>query len=213
MNTTLSIYEQFFGEREWENHSFSFFQRPVMNTEPIRCIGIPDVYRYIVGPFAKKQTEMLRSITDKDEARKYKARNFDFCTFSGVFSKRSKDGLLQHSELLCIDFDHVADIPSLRDRLLNDPCFETELLFRSPSGDGLKWVIDIERKGWEHSRFYNAVYNYLVASGYPEPDKSGSDVARSCFIPYDPNAFINLKYNDYEKKENFFTGEVGECPF
>ena len=74
-------------------------------------------------------------------------------------------------------------------------------------------MIDIERKGWEHSRFYNAVYNYLVASGYPEPDKSGSDVARSCFIPYDPEAYINSKYPEYVRKENFFTRAVGECPF
>ena len=118
----MSIYEQFFGEREWENHSFSFFRKPVSTTEPLRCITIPDIYRYIAGPYAKKQTEMLRSITDKDEARKYKARNFDFCTFSGTFSKRSKSNLLLQSNLLCLDFDHVADIPSLKERLLKDPC-------------------------------------------------------------------------------------------
>lgn len=155
---------------------------------------------------------MLRSITGKDQARKYKAENFDFCTFSGIFHTRNKDGLLQQSDLLCIDFDHVADIPSLYEKLLNDPCFETELLFRSPSGVGLKWIIQVFRKGWEHSRFFNAVLNYLVANGYPEPDKSGSDVSRSCFIPHDPEAYINPKYNNV-KDENFFTRRMGECPF
>jgi hypothetical protein len=178
----------------------------------LRCISIPDIYRYIVGPYAKKQTEMLRSITSKDQARKYKAENFDFCTFSGIFHNRNKDGLLQQSDLLCIDFDHVADIPLLHEKLLNEPCFETELLFRSPSGDGLKWIIQVFRKGWEHSRFFNAVYNYLVANSYPEPDKSGSDVSRSCFIPHDPEAYINPKYNNV-KDENFFTRRMGECPF
>ena len=208
----LSIYEEFFGVKEGELLSFSFFRKPIRNTEPLRCIGIPDIYRYIVGPYAKKQTEMLRSIMDKDQARKYKAENFDFCTFSGIFHTRNKDGLLQQSDLLCIDFDHVADIPSLHEKLLNDPCFETELLFHSPSGDGLKWIIQVFRKGWEHSRFFNAVFNYLVANGYPEPDKSGSDVSRSCFIPYDPEAYINPKYNNV-KDENFFTRRMGECPF
>lgn len=209
-----TLYETFFGEREGENHSFSFFRKPIRNTEPIRCITIPDIYRYIVNPrFAGSQTSMLRSITDKDTARKYKAENFDFCTFSGTFRSRNKSELLLHSELLCIDFDHIADIPSLKERLLNDPYFETELLFRSPSGDGLKWVVAIDRMGWEHSRFYKAVYNYLVANCYPEPDKSGSDVARSCFIPHDPEVFINPKYPEYVRKENFFTTAVGECPF
>lgn len=208
----LSIYEEFFGVKEGELLSFSFFRKPIRNTEPLRCIGIPDIYRYIVGPYAKKQTEMLRSITGKDQARKYKAENFDFCTFSGIFHTRNKAGLLQQSDLLCIDFDHVADIPSLHEKLLNDLCFETELLFRSPSGDGLKWIIQVFRKGWEHSRFFNAVLNYLVANGYPEPDKSGSDVSRSCFIPHDPEAYINPKYNNV-KDENFFTRRMGECPF
>lgn len=208
----LSIYEEFFGVKEGELLSFSFFRKPIRNTEPLRCIGIPDIYRYIVGPYAKKQTEMLRSITGKDQARKYKAENFDFCTFSGIFHTRNKAGLLQQSDLLCIDFDHVADIPSLHEKLLNDPCFETELLFRSPSGDGLKWIIQVFRKGWEHSRFFNAVFNYLVANGYPEPDKSGSDVSRSCFIPHDPEAYINPEYNNV-KDENFFTRRMGECPF
>lgn len=178
----------------------------------MRCIDIPDIYRYIVRPYAKQQTETLRSITDKDNARKYKAENFDFCTFSGIFRSRNKNDLLLHSELLCIDFDHVADIPSLKDRLLHDEYFETELLFRSPSGDGLKWIVAIDRKGWEHCRFYQAVYNYLVAKGYPDPDKSGSDVARSCFIPFDAEAYINPKYKNL-KDENFFTARMGECPF
>ena len=208
----LSIYEEFFGVKEGELLSFSFFRKPIRNTEPLRCIGIPDIYRSIVGPYAKKQTEMLRSITDKDQARKYKAENFDFCTFSGIFRTRSNNGIAQQSDLLCIDFDHVADIPSLRERLLDDSCFETELLFCSPSGDGLKWIIQVFRKGWEHSRFFNAVLNYLVANGYPEPDKSGSDISRSCFIPHDPEAYINPKYNNV-KDENFFTRRMGECPF
>ena len=208
------IYNSFFGTEDWENHSFSFFRKPIRSTEPLRSISIPDIYRYIVNPqYAGRQTETLRSITDSSEARKYKAENFDFCTFSGIFSKRAKDCLMLHSGLMCIDFDHVADVPSLKQRLLNDEYFETELLFRSPSGDGLKWVIATELRGWEHSRFYNAVYNYLVGTNYPEPDKSGSDVSRSCFIPYDPEVYINPKYPNIIKDENIFTGTVGECPF
>lgn len=208
----LDIYEEFFGVKEGEALAFSFFRKPIRNTQPLRCIGMPDIYRYIVGHYAKTQTETLRSITDKDAARKYKAEHFDFCTFSGIFRNRCRDGLLQQSDLLCIDFDHVADIPALKEKLFNDPYFETELMFRSPSGDGLKWVIQIDRQGLEHSLFFQAVYNYLVANGYPEPDKSGSDVSRSCFIPYDPEAYINPKYNNV-RDENFFSERMAGCPF
>lgn len=204
------IYKEFFGTEEVR--SFSYFRKPVRNTEPQQCITIPDIYRYIAGSYAKKQTETLRSIKEKDAARRYKAENFDFCTFSGIFRYRNKSGLLLKSNLLCLDFDHVADIPSLKEKLLNDPCFETELLFVSPSGDGLKLVVEIDYQGYEHSRFFDCVFNYLVEAGYPEPDKSGSDISRSCFIPHDPNAFINPKYGIH-RYENFFSTEVRPCPF
>ena len=210
MSDTLSIYEDFFGIKEGENLSFSFFRRPIRTTEPIRCITIPDIYRYIVNPrFAGGQTEMLRSIKDKEEADKFLANSFDFCTFSRTFNTRSKEGLLLHSELLCVCFDEVADIPSVKERLLHDECFETELLFRSPSGDGLRWTIDIDRKGWEHKRFCNAVFNYLEANGYPKPDRTQCEVDSLCFIPYDAEVYINPKY-DKVKDENIFTRRVGE---
>lgn len=207
---TDNIYNGFFGDENL--HQFSFFRKPIQNTEPLRAITPPDIYRYIVGNYAKPQTEMLRSIKDKDEARKYKATHFDYCTFSGLFRSRNRKDLLTQSNLLCIDFDHVADIPSLKERLLNDPCFETELLFVSPSGDGLKWIVEIDYQGYEHSRFFACVANYLTEAGYPEPDKSGSDISRSCFIPYDPNAFVNPKYGIH-RYENFFCTEVRPCPF
>lgn len=207
---TDNIYNGFFGDENL--HQFSFFRKPIQNTEPLRAITPPDIYRYIVGNYAKPQTEMLRSIKDKDEARKYKATHFDYCTFSGLFRSRNRKDLLTQSNLLCIDFDHIADIPSLKERLLNDPCFETELLFVSPSGDGLKWIVEIDYQGYEHSRFFACVANYLTEAGYPEPDKSGSDISRSCFIPYDPNAFVNPKYGIH-RYENFFCTEVRPCPF
>lgn len=193
-------------------HAFSFFRKPIQNTEPLRCIRIPDVYRYIVCPYAKRQTQELRSIADAKMARQYKAENFDFCTFSGIFRNRNRENLLVHSELLCVDFDHIENLSSLKEKLLADEYFNTEILFQSPSGDGLKWVIDIDRKGWKHEIFFNAVFNYLMSNGYPEPDKSGKDVARSCFLPYDPNIYINPKYN-YEIKENFFSRRLDQCPY
>lgn len=212
-NENTTFYEEHFGISMWEMPSFSFFRKPVRNTVPCQCISIPDIYRYIVGNYAKAQTEMLRSITDKAAARRYKAENFDFCTFSGIFHSRSRDGLAQQSDLLCIDFDHVADIPSLRERLLKEEHFDTELMFRSPSGDGLKWVIQVFREDMDHSSYFLAIYNYLRANGYPEPDRSGSDVSRACFIPYDPDAYINPKYDKIKDGNIFSSKEMAECPF
>lgn len=193
-------------------YQFSFFRKPIQNTAPLRAVGIVDIYRYIVGHYAEPQTTALRALTDNEEAKRYKATHFDFCTFSGLFRKRNDKELLMHSGLMCIDFDHVKDLDELKRRLLGNEYFDTELMFVSPSGDGLKWIIAVELQGWEHSRFFKAVVNCLESCGFPDVDKSGSDVARSCFLPHDPHAYINPKYKEYVK-ENIFRPRMGECPF
>ena len=67
-------------------------------------------------------------------------------------------------------------------------------------------------EGWEHSRFFKAVANCVRATGLPMVDMSGSDVARACFLPYDPQAYINPKYNEYVK-ENIFAQDWENVPF
>lgn len=37
-------------------HEFSFYRKPIQNVEPCRAITVVDVYRYIVGHYAKPQT-------------------------------------------------------------------------------------------------------------------------------------------------------------
>ena len=197
---------------EMPETSFSFFERPVQNTCPSRAVCVIDIYRYITGRYAQHQTETLRSIKSPEEAKHYKATHFDFCTFSGLFRKRNAKELIMHSGLMCLDFDDITDTDSLKQKLLHHEYFDTELLFTSPSGNGLKWIIPVELKGWEHSRYFKAVLNCIRATGLPPADVSGSDVARSCFLPCDPEAYINPKYDKYVK-ENIFSTRMGKCPF
>ncbi len=170
---------------------FSFFKAPVRNTIPHKNVSLVKVYTYIIGDYAKKRTEKLRSITDPKQARQYKATNFDYCTFSGMFTTRNDKALVNHSGLLCVDFDHLQNVDLLRNQLLQDEYFETQLLFVSPSGDGLKWIISINTAKASHSEFFAAVANYILQTYKVEVDKSGRDISRACFLPYDPQAFIN----------------------
>lgn len=63
------------------DYCFSFFRKPIQNIEPIRAVGIVDVYRYITGYYAQPQTEALRLMATSPEAKRYKATHFDYCTF------------------------------------------------------------------------------------------------------------------------------------
>lgn len=189
-------------------YTFSFFRAPVHNTVPNAAFSILDAYCYISEPTAKERTEQLRAMASHDEARRFKAQHFDYCTFSGLFCSRSSSQLIQHSGLICVDFDHVENVPALKQQLLEHEYFDTVLMFTSPSGNGVKWIVEANLQGWDHSRFFKSMANCLKATGLPSADSSGSDVARACFLPYDPEAYIHPKFQSYVK-ETFYTPAVG----
>ena len=174
---------------------FSFFKSPIKNTVPHKSATLLQIYNAITGDFYKERTDKLRSIADPKQARQFKANNFDYCTFSGVFTSRNDKNLVQHSGLMAVDFDHLPNLEEVRQALLADDYLDTQLLFRSPSGDGLKWIIQInpplgDLVGLSHSEYFTAVANYIQQTYSIEVDKSGRDISRACFLPHDPNAFI-----------------------
>ncbi|WP_225035676.1 BT4734/BF3469 family protein [Winogradskyella sp. SM1960] len=188
-------------ELEWFNEPdntwyayCSFFKAPVRNVFPAETMRLHQIFALITSDKYKAITEELRAITDVKEARKFKANRFDYVTFSGTFEKRNDKKLLQHSNLLTIDFDHLENIPKFKEQLLNDEYFETEMLFISPSGDGLKWIIRIDISETSHSEYFTAVANYIKHTYNIEVDQSGKDVSRACFLPYDPTAFLHKRH-------------------
>ncbi|WP_019038510.1 BT4734/BF3469 family protein [Psychroflexus tropicus] len=173
---------------------FSYFTKPVTNTVPSKQLNLLDVYTLIKGDAYTDCTSTLREIQDVKQARAYKASNFDYVTFSGAFSKRNEAAIQQHSGLLPLDFDHVDDVEDLRSKLLDDPSLETELLFVSPSGDGIKWVVSADTSQLSHKDYFRAVANYVQHTYKLTVDQSGKDTCRACFLPHDPHVFINSKY-------------------
>lgn len=174
---------------------FSFFPKPVKNTHPSARFTLADAYRYITGPDAREATQKLRIIKQNDPkmARLFKAANFDYCTFSGLFETRSDKALISHSGLMCLDFDHLENLLEVRAALMLDQYFETQLLFTSPSGDGLKWIVAIDLSKASHLDYFLAIQNYLKSDYGLEVDPSGKDISRACFLPHDPDCFINPK--------------------
>lgn len=173
---------------------FTYFRAPISNTKPYKDINILDVYKVVKGDYFEKRTEELRTIADKLSARAFKARNFDYVCFSGTFSKRGDEYLKLHSGMMVLDFDNLDNWQVVKQLLLADPFFDTELLFRSPSGNGLKWLIPINYIEDSQEHWFNAINNYLKTTYGLTADKSGKDLSRACFLPYDPEIYINPQY-------------------
>ena len=172
----------------------SFFEHPITNTTPSKSLNLVYIHNLIKYDHYEEQTQKLRTISDPKAARKYKANNFNYVTFSGTFSKRKDISIIKHSGLLTIDFDHIKNIEKLKIDLLADEYFDTEIMFTSPSGDGLKWIISIDLNLDKHAVYFNAISNYIKCTYNIEVDKSGKDISRACFLPHDKNVFLNPKY-------------------
>ncbi len=171
----------------------SFFRAPASSIVPYKDITLADIYHYITGHYAAERTAKLRSIDDKKTKGLWKRTKFDYVTFSGTFTRRTDADLVAHSGYLCLDFDHLDDAGNLtaaRSVLLQDPHFETLLLFTSPSGNGLKWVIPIDLERCDHRTWFNAVRNYLATTYRLDADPACVNVSRSCFLPHDPDCYI-----------------------
>ena len=184
-------------DRNLDDKIISFYRAPISNCCPTVNKSVREIYDYIKHERAGVVTK-LRSIKDETAAREYKAKSFNHCTFSGTFSYRSSDKLIEHSGLLCLDFDHLDDVEGVFQKLISDQRCPTALLFRSPSGDGLKWVIEIDISKASHQDWFDSISNYLKQTYSLEADSQCRNISRACFLPHDPHCIINSKYLKYE---------------
>ena len=186
---------------------FQFYNHPASTVKSLRTMTLLDVYNYItLDNDALTNTRLLRAMEDVDERKKFKAKNFCFACFSGTFSYRKDDCLLKHSGLICIDFDHIGNSQQLAETkkaLIEDEIFETQLLFTSPSGDGLKWVVDIDLGKCDHRTWFYAIQNYVLETYHLEADSQCVNVSRSCFLPHDGSCYVNP----------IIRKQKGVCPF
>lgn len=165
------------------NNLFSVYKKPITNLIPHKEVITLDIYRLIVSDKYKSVTEKLRS--SNVAAKEIKASEFDYATFSGTFAKRTNASLKQHSGLICIDLDHLKEIEYIKESVLKD--FIPELMFISPSGDGLKLVYRIDVSEGNHLEYFKALQRYFKLQLNITIDSSGKDVSRACFLPHDPD--------------------------
>lgn len=183
-------------DQQW-NPQFSYFGRNLYNLKTSKTVGIYYTYKMITDTIRKYRTDTVRKLLTEKEQKKYKAQYFDYVTFSGRFTKRNNASLIKHSELLTIDIDHISSeskLQKIKSKLLNDVYFSTELLFTSPRGKGLKWIVKISLEKASHLKYFQAISNYLKKAYNIEVDANGKDVSRACLLPYDPEVYINPKY-------------------
>lgn len=120
-------------------------------------------------------------------------------TFSGsFFPVRSSSNIQNYSGYIILDIDHCGESLEVYKSLLKNDRY-VHAIWISPSGDGLKFLIRTEMSVSNHKNTYRSVVKYFNELYNLDIDTSGSDLARLCYVSYDPDLFINQEaelYND-----------------
>lgn len=130
----------------------------------------------------------IRKEKDKDKRNQLKQDLPAIC-FSGTFNKRSDDSLINHSGLICLDFDGFKTKSALqakKDEMAKD--LYTFSVFVSPSGNGIKVLVKIPSEGSSHKSFFKALQKYYDCDEF---DITCKNVSRVCYESFDPKIYIN----------------------
>ena len=177
---------------------FSYYRGGIAATLPYAAITPLQLYTVLTGGRHRARTEAIRAAPVGSPQRAELKKGLDYVTPAGTFTHRANAGLVKASGLLPLDFDHVPDVGAARAALLADILLAPELvlLFTSPSGDGLKAFVRTDPAA-AHLDTFRAYADYLgrtyAALGLV-PDEAGKDVARACFVPYAPDAWLAPAY-------------------
>ncbi len=137
---------------------------------------------------SKDLVEDVRSESEKDKRNEKKKKLPAIC-FSGTFSKRADNAIIEHSGIICIDFDGFRDEQHLftkREELINDNF--SYCVFISPSGDGIKVLVRIPKDPMNHKKYFNALKKYYNCDEF---DVTCKNISRVCYESYDPEIYVN----------------------
>jgi hypothetical protein len=109
--------------------------------------------------------------------------------FSGTFNKRTDVSLLQHSGLICLDFDgYTKQKELLQDKENLSKNKYVFSVFISPSGNGLKVLVKIPADAENHTSFFNSLEKHFNSHYF---DKTSKNLSRVCYESYDPLIYVN----------------------
>lgn len=176
-------------------YNFSYYNGPIRNVKPHKTMGVHEAIDLIKSDKYKSDIEKLRS-ADNPSTKKTLKSFLPYFTFSGVFAKRLTENLKVHSGLIVLDFDNLSD-----ERLaqLFSDFITIEFVcacWISPSGNGLKVLVKIDPD--QHLQSFIELDDFFTGNFNLEIDQSGKDVARACFVSWDPNIFYNPESTIFE---------------
>lgn len=204
-------------------------------TTPSTYLDSRELVNMIIAPTNKVKVEEIREAKANGDKKQYEElkKSLPAFTYAATFNGRRTLENINTFEYVCgMDFDHIGDpqkINRIKEKLKKDKL--VNLMFTSPSGDGLKVFVKIEKdekvekmlenKEYEKlSKYYadkfNQISNYFEGKYSIKSDPSVKDIPRLCFLSYDPEAYYNKDSQcfsiDEDKLREIYENHIIESP-
>lgn len=158
--------------------------------------SIQEIYNIIKNGDVKEHTDYLRQEKEKKKRQEYKKTKLPAVIFQGVFTQRNNNNIKKPSGLATLDFDdYDGNMQKVKEEIVKDE--HVFMAFISPSG-GLKVVVRIPEIK-EDAR-YKILYNQIIrkfSKFKVTADKSTKDIARLCYLSYDPDVYLNTDAKEF----------------
>jgi hypothetical protein len=153
----------------------------------------------------KDIVKRIRLEKNKSERNEIKKELPAIC-FSGTFNKRADSAIIEHSGLICLDFDgYPKQKELLQDKEMLSKNKYVYSVFISPSGNGLKALVKIPADPENHTNYFNSLEKYFNS---PYFDKTSKNISRVCYESYDPLLHINPNSSIWDTIEELEYTEV-----
>lgn len=154
---------------------------------------------------SKDLVKKIRSEKNKSDRNELKKQLPAIC-FSGTFNKRNDESLVEHSGLICLDFDgYEKQKALLEDKETLSKSKFVYSVFVSPSGNGLKVLVKVPPDADNHQNYFNSLEKHFNS---PYFDKTSKNLSRVCYESYDPLIHINENSSVWDKIEEIEYKEV-----
>jgi len=192
-------------------HQVTIFQSIKDTSTPFyRNVGV--ILGRIKSGASKELVKKIRAEKRKPERNELKKKLPAVC-FSGKFTKRADSYLVEHSGLICLDFDgYTKTKDMLEDKEMLCKNKYVYSVFVSPSGNGLKVLVKIPADAENHINYFNSLEKYFNSQYF---DKTSKNVSRVCYESYDPLIHVNENssiWDTIEEPEYTEVSKVKDSP-
>ena len=154
---------------------------------------IEEIVDQIKGGKFTRSIQKIRVATkngEKELAQNLKKKLLAFTPSACFKGGRKMEFLESYNPLIVLDVD---DIPGAIETYLTKAKAEpfTKVCFVSPSGNGLKILVEADAKVDSHILAFQTIVSYYESKLGILIDQSGKDITRLCFFSYDPQIYYN----------------------